>query len=352
MSMYEILEETEQKQETKQEGTVDYIVLLVDSLQEYGKRCYDITMLGESMYNWVVRACNSKPTLVSYNEEDDLLATIRPMLKNGEYTVVLYSDTPLITANGLKQMVDFAQNKNLSVCKLARGWVFKTEYIKNASAIYALNTYDVCNNEQFKVDSVDNLVKAVCILQNRINKYHMKNGVVLVNPTNTYIECNVNLQAGAIIEPFVSLKGTTVVGENSKVCANSTLEDSTVGTHSIIKSGSTIIRSAILDNAIVGSKCYISNKSVVGEEVIVSAGSILDGTTTMKNGKIGINCTLINTKLASGVTIGDSSKCLGSVAEDVKIGSGATIGTSCVINAGVYIKADYTLADGKVANKE
>ena len=352
MSMYEILEETQQKQEINKEITVDCIVLLVESLHEYGKRSYDISLLGESMYNWVARACQSKPTLVSYSEEDDLLTTIKPMLKSGEYTLVLYSDTPLLTANGLRQIVEFAKNKNLSVCKLARGWVLKTEYVKNAGAIYALNSYDVCNNEQFRVDSVDNIIKAINVLQNRINKYHMKNGVVLMNPSNTYIECGVTIDAGAVIEPFVSLKGTTSVGANSKICANTVIEDSTIATNSIIKAGGRVIRSAILDNAIVGNNCIISNKSVVGEEFIVSAGSILDGTTTMKNGKIGINCTLINTKLASGVTVGDYSKCLGSVAEDVKVGGGATIGTSCIVNAGVYIKGDYTLPNGKVANKD
>ena len=353
MSMYELIEETQTQQITEGvENSVDCIVLLVNSLPGYTKNSYDINMLGASMYNWVSRACPSKPVLVNYHEDDDLLQTIKPMLKTSEYTLVLYSDTPLITANGVNQIIDYAKLKNLSVCRLTRGWVFKTEYIKNASAIYALNTYDVCNNEQYQVNSVDNLSKALNILQARICKYHMQNGVNILCPTNTYIECSVAIESGAIIEPFAKLEGTTTVGANSKICSYTVITDSKIDEYAIIKPGSIVVRSAVLDNAIVGNNCLITNKSVVGEEVIVSANSVLDATTTIKGNKIGTNCILLNTKLANGVTVGDCTKCLGSVAQDVKIGSGATIGSACVINAGVYIKSDYVLNNGMVANKE
>lgn len=350
--MYEILEETQTEQIMAPSADSDAIVLLVNTLPQSGAKSYDINILGASMYNWVSRACPVKPTLVNYNEDDDLLSTIKPMLKNAEYTLVLYSDTPLITSNAVNQILDFVKSKDLSVCKLARGWVFKTEYIKNANTIYALNTYDICSVEQYQVNSTDALIKATNILQARINKYHIANGVNITSPLNTYIECGVAIESGATIEPFAKLQGTTTIGANAKVCSHTTIADSKIDQGAIIKDGSTIIRSAVLDSAIVGNNCLITNKSVVSEEVIVSAGCILDNTTTMKGNNIGLNCTLVNTKLATNVNIGACSKCLGSQAADVKIGGGATIGSNCVVYAGVYIKSDYTLADGKVAVKE
>ena len=351
MSMYEVLEETHQTEKIEGNGC-DSIVLLVNSLDCGAKKSYDISLMGESMYNWVARACPNKPMLVNFNEEDELLTIIQPLLKESEYTLVLYSDTPLITANGVKQILEFVQDRNLSVCKLNRGWVFKTEYIKNATAIYALNTYDICAQEQFVVNSFDALIKAENILRTRINKYHIQNGVNILSPLCTYIECGVAIEAGATIEAFVKLEGATTIGANSKICSHTVITDSKINQNAIVKAGSVVVRSAILDNAIVGNNCVITNKSVVGEEVIVSACSILDGTTTMQGDKIGADCTLVNTKIAQNVNMGACVQCLGTETTDVKVGSGASIGNGCTLFSGVYIKSDYSLADGSVAKKD
>ena len=352
MSMYEVLEETILEQNNKTKESCDSIVLLVNSIEGAAKKSYDLSLMGESMYNWVARACPNKPLLVKFSEDDELLSTIKPLLKDGEYTLVLYSDTPLLTANGVNQILEFVKDKNLSVCKLNRGWLFKTDYIKNADAIYALNTYDVCSHEQFVVNSVDALIKATNILQTRINKYHIAQGVNILSPLCTYIECGVAIEAGATIEAFAKLEGTTTIGANSKICSFATITDSKIGERAIIKSGSVVVRSAILDNAIVGNNCVITNKSVVGQEVIVSAGSILDAATTMSGDKIGAGCTLINTKVASNVNIGAKTSCLGTETLDVKIGGGASVGNGCTIFAGVYLKNDYSLADGTEAKKD
>ena len=348
--MYEL--ETQTLEITEQTNVADSIVLLVNSLDCLNKKSYDINLVGASMYNWVVRACPSKPVLANFSEDQDLLSTIKPLLKNSEYTLVLYSDTPLITASGVNQILEFAKNKNLSVCRLARGWVFKTEYIKNAQTIYALNTYDVCANEMFVANSTENLIKATNILQARINKYHINNGVNILCPNNTYIECGVAIESGATIEPFAKLCGTTTIAKNCKICAYCEITDSKIDQDVIIKSGSKIASSAVLNNAIIGNNCIVINKSVVGEDSIVSANSLLDGSTTMQGAKIQTSCTLINTKVANNVTIGSCSKCVGTTVLDVKIGANATVGECCTIMGGVYLKADYTLPEGTVLNKK
>ena len=349
MSMYEV--ETETIQITEGNQNVDCIVLLVDD-ELFGKKSYDVNLLGEKMCNWVARACPTKPTIAPIKDEDDLLGNIRPLLKDAQYTMVLYSDTPLITANAVNQILDYVSLKNLSVCKLARAWVFKTEYIKQAQTVYALNQYDVCSNEQYQVSSVESFEKAAIILQARVNKYHMQNGVNIVSPQNTHIDCQVAIEAGAIIEPFVKLEGTTSVGANSKICSNCVITDSKIDEQVIIKSGTVIVRSAVLDNAIVGNNCLISNRSVVGEETIVSAATVLENSTTNKGCKVGLNCCLTNTKVADGVNIGSGTKCLGTEALDVKLGANSTVGEACTIFGGVYLKSDYTLPQSTTLAKK
>ncbi len=345
MSMYEIIEETQTATEKTQSGAsnVDTIVLLVDDFQNFGKKSYDINILGASMFNWVVRSAPSAAVLVNYNEDDDLLQTIRPMLKNAEYTLVLFSDTPLITKAGVKEIIDYAVQKDLPVCKFERAYMFKTEYLKNAQAVYAMSTHDVQAKELVKIDSIDKLVFAQKVLSERIAKYHLSNGVVLTNPQNTYIDCTVSIDAGAVIEPFVKLEGTTTIGANSKICSNSVIIDSKIDEHVIVKNSCNIVSSAVNDNAIIGNNCVIMNKSVVGEESIISAGANITNSTTNKDCKIGEMALLINTKLATNVTICAAAKCIGSDISDVKVGSGATIGEGSAILAGAYIKQDVSV---------
>lgn len=353
MSNYEVLEQTEVLQEKENNNiNCDCIILLENSFQLSGKKAYDYPLCGQSMYSWVSRACPSKPTLVNFHQDDDLLETIRPLLKDGEYTLVLYSDTPLITANGVKQILDFASQKSLSVCKLARGWVLKTEYAKNAPSLYALSTYDICANELYQVENVDSLVKASNVLQMRINKFHIANGVNIYAPLNTYIECSVAIESGATVEPFVKISGTTTIGANSKICSNVNIIDGKIDQNAIIKSGTTIVRSAVLDNAIVGSLCVLTNKSVVGEESIISSGCVLDGSTTNNGCKIGASSVLVNTKMANNVSIGAGTKCLGTEIADIKIGNGATVGNGCTLFGGVSVAGDNSVVDGEELKRD
>lgn len=350
--MLEVVEETMVEVKQENPNNIDSIILLDGSFQLAGKRAYDYSLCGQNMYSWVSRACPSKPILVNFHQDDDLLETIRPLLKDGEYTLVLYSDTPLITANGVRQIIDFVESKSLAVCKLARGWVLKTEYAKNASSLYALTTYDICANELFRVENVDNLVKASNVLQARINKYHIQNGVNIVAPACSYIDSSVAIESGATIEPFTKISGTTTIGANSKICSNVNITDGKIDQNVIIKSGTTLIRSAVLDNAIVGSNCVITNKSVVGEETIISSNCVLDGSTTNAGCKIGASSVVVNTKIANNVNMGVSVKSLGTEIDDVKIGSGAIIGNDCTLFGGVYVAGDTSVANGKKVERD
>lgn len=342
--MYELLEETEVSVKTNN-NNLDAIVLLVDS-GNFSKKSYDINLVGASMYNWVARACPVKPTLASLNNEDEILDTIRPLLKNSEYTLVLFSDTPLITASGVNELVDFAIKKDLPVVNFTRAYVFKTSYIKSALGLYSVNKFDNLAGEMTRVKDVDSLITASRILQNRIINFHLKNGVNIVSPQHTFIDSMSCIEAGATIEPFTKISNSKI-SKNAKVYAGSVVSDSVIGENAIIKSGAKIIGSVVKDNAIVGLNSSVVNKSVIGEETIISANVIVDNSSTIFGGKIGTNSILINAKLAKDANIGVCCKCLGSVTSDVKIGAGASVGDNCSLFAGVYLKADYTLEPNK-----
>ena len=64
---------------------VQCFVLLEDSNNFFmSQKSYDINILGNSMFTWVVRACLSIPTIVASAPNQNVLETIRPYMKSSK----------------------------------------------------------------------------------------------------------------------------------------------------------------------------------------------------------------------------------------------------------------------------
>lgn len=95
---------------------------------------------------------------------------------------------------------------------------------------------------------------------------HLNNGVVILDPSNTYIDEEVEIGADTVIMPNTHLKGNTKIGSNCEIGPNSIITNmeisdkvkilSSVCTDSFIKSGTT-----------VGPFAYIRPNSHIGENV-------------------------------------------------------------------------------------
>ena len=72
-------------------------------------------------------------------------------------------------------------------------------------------------NEVGGINSKLDLAEANKMLQRRINREHLINGVTIIDPENTYIARDVKIGADTIIEPGCILKGNTVIGENCHI---------------------------------------------------------------------------------------------------------------------------------------
>ncbi len=172
-------------------------------------------------------------------------------------------------------------------------------------------------------------------LRDRIRVRHMKNGVTLCDPSNTYIDDTVIIGQDVILEPGVILQGSTQIASGSTIGAYSILSDSKlegavqvkphsvlegailrggvqVGPFARIRAGTIletdvhvgnfveIKNSHLLEGAKAGHLAYIGDASV-GREVNFSAGAItanFDGLdkfrTEIKDGAfIGTNVTLV-----------------------------------------------------------
>lgn len=121
-------------------------------------------------------------------------------------------------------------------------------------------------NESLGVNDRVALSEAQGIMQARINEKHMRNGVTIVDPRNTYIEADVRIGQDSRIEPGSYLKGNTELGKNVTIgpntrIINSTIEDEVKITESVIEES--IIKKA----ADVGPFSHLRPNTVIEDRV-------------------------------------------------------------------------------------
>ena len=124
------------------------------------------------------------------------------------------------------------------------------------------------------------LARASDEARRRIMVAHMRAGVTIEDPTATWIDADVRIEADATILPGTSLRGATSIGSGSTIGPMTTLVDARVG------SGATVTHSyltscEVADQATVGPFTYLRPDARLGEGA--KAGSFVE----IKNSEIG-----------------------------------------------------------------
>ncbi|XMB85742.1 bifunctional UDP-N-acetylglucosamine diphosphorylase/glucosamine-1-phosphate N-acetyltransferase GlmU [Mycoplasmatota bacterium WC44] len=208
--------------------------------------------------------------------------------------------------------------------------IFKTEGLK-VEAVKAL-TYEETIGISDKVD----LAKATGFLKDKINNKHMRNGVTIVDPNNTYIGPDVEVGKGTIIYPGCVFEGNVSIGESCTVQSSCIFDSSigdnvTVGPFAHIRQNSELGNNIRIGNFVEIKKSKLSDgvksahltylgDSEIHEGVNIGCGTITvnyDGknkhkTVIEKGAFIGSNANLIapitigeNSKVAAGSTVTD-----------------------------------------------
>jgi bifunctional UDP-N-acetylglucosamine pyrophosphorylase / glucosamine-1-phosphate N-acetyltransferase len=134
------------------------------------------------------------------------------------------------------------------------------------------------------------LAHAGAVLRDRINEAHMLAGVTIVDPTTTWIEPTVEIDADVTIQPFTVLRGRTKIATGAEIGANTVAIDAHVGR-----------------SATIGPFCYLRPGTVLGESS--KAGTFVE----IKNSRIGDR-----TKVPHLSYVGDAE-----IGSDTNVGAGA-----------------------------
>ena len=81
--------------------------------------------------------------------------------------------------------------------------------------------------EAVSVNSREQLSDAGKIMQRRIQKQLMENGVTIIDPPNTWIDARAQIGQDSVIEPFTCIYGHVTVGKNCRIGPFAHLQDGT-----------------------------------------------------------------------------------------------------------------------------
>ena len=207
------------------------------------------------------------------------------------------------------------------------------EYVKGREKIMAKRTLTEITYEK---------AKEAMEKQSEIIKKHQEKGVLFINPSSCYVEENVVIGKGTVVEQNVMLQGDTVIGENTIIGMNSKLVNTKVGNGCELL-GVVSVDAQLGDDCLAGPFCYIRPGSKIGNDVKV--GDFVE----VKNATIDEG-----TKIAHLTYVGDSD-----VGKRVNFGCGTVtvnydgknklrckIGDDAFIGCNTNLVAPVTVGDG------
>lgn len=199
------------------------------------------------------------------------------------------------------------------------------EYITDVVGILAprVGAVVVAPDEVMGINDQIQLAESAHVLRQRIIQRHQTNGVAIIDPATTFIDHDVTIDPGAVIEPGCHLRGTTHIGA-AHIGPNADLKDTTV------HDGATITYSVLIE-------ATIGQEATVGPFAHLRPGSVLAA-----NAKAG---GFVETKNA---LIGEGSKVPHlSYIGDATIGAGVNIGAGTITcNYNGYEKFPTKIGDG------
>ncbi|MCH5155268.1 MAG: hypothetical protein J1F69_01550 [Clostridiales bacterium] len=314
---------------------------------------WNLPVLGKTLENWVAGTLNVPCQTVEASTVINIAEKIKPLIdRTKPITVVLYCDAPLITAKTVETAIRQLNEKNLNAVTLPRGTVYKTEYLYGIQTLFAQTPSG--SGEFEAVESCESLSRITDALKRRILNFHASNGVLITDYNNVYIDCDVVIERGAVIEPYNFIKGKTIIKADAHIMPNNYIENCIIGSGARVDS-SRLYSSIVGEGTRVGPFAYIRPNSVIGKECrigdfvelkscVIGDGSKVSHLSYIGDAELGKEC-----NVGCGVVFANydgKNKYKSIVGNRVFIGSNANIVAPVHIADRAFIAAGSTVTDG------
>ncbi|MBM7650304.1 bifunctional UDP-N-acetylglucosamine pyrophosphorylase/glucosamine-1-phosphate N-acetyltransferase [Bacillus ectoiniformans] len=226
------------------------------------------------------------------------------------------------------------------------------EILKSAGetvAAYQTNDFD----ETLGVNDRVALSQAEKTMRARINEKHMRGGVTIINPENTYIGPDVIIGSDTVLFPGTVISGKTEIGSDCEIGPNSEIKDSKVGERTLIRQ-SVVHQSQIGSDVNIGPFAHIRPDSDIHDEVKIGNFVEIKKTVFGKGSKASHLSYIGDAEVGSDVNIGCGSitvnydgkkKFLTKIEDGVFIGCNSNLVAPVTVGKGAYVAAGSTITN-------
>lgn len=207
--------------------------------------------------------------------------------------------------------------------------------------------------EIFGINDRVALAQAGKIMQQRINEKHMRNGVTIIDPEQTYIDATVVIGQDTVIYPGTMVKGNTVIGTDCIIGPNSEILNCDIGNRTSIRQSVTH-DSKIGSDVQIGPFAHIRPQSLIHDEVRIGNFVEIKKTEFGRKSKASHLSYIGDANVGSNVNIGCGSitvnydgvnKFKTIIKDGAFIGCNLNLVAPVEIGEGAYVAAGSTITD-------
>lgn len=238
----------------------------------------------------------------------------------------------------LLDLLDEISNDN------AKGEYYLTDVIEIARTKgHVCAVVECAEDEVMGVNSRAQLAQAEALVQKRLRRAAMENGVTLISPETVYLSVDTEIAEDVIIEPHVFIGPGVSISANAVIRAFSHLEETEISDHAVIgpyarlRPGARIGAGAKIGNFVEVKKADIeagakvNHLTYIGDARVGQGANVGAGTITCNYDGHGKHFT----DIGAGAFIGSNS----SLVAPVRIGDGAYVGSGSVVTKDVQAGA-------------
>lgn len=197
------------------------------------------------------------------------------------------------------------------------------------------------------------LAEAERTMKKRINEFHMRNGVSLIDPDNTYIGPDVTIGQDTVIFPGTTISGTTAIGSECQLGPNSEISECEIGNNTVIRQ-SAAYNSKIGSEVNIGPFAHIRPESDIHDEVKIGNFVEIKKAVFGRGSKASHLSYIGDAEVGADVNIGCGSitvnydgknKFLTKIEDGVFIGCNSNLVAPVTVGKGAYVAAGSTITE-------
>ncbi len=195
------------------------------------------------------------------------------------------------------------------------------------------------------------LAEAESVMRRRIAEKHMRNGVTIISPENTYISAAAEIGRDTVLQPGTMIEGHTVIGGKCVIGPNSQIVDSVIGDNTTVHS-SIVLSSTIGSATAIGPFAHIRPDSNLGNGVKIGNFVEVKKSTLGEGSKVSHLSYIGDAKVGSRVNVGcgtitvnydGKNKHLTTIEDDVFVGCNSNLVAPVTVGKGAYVAAGSTI---------